>query len=69
MTTDRSQVKKYVDAFGAQGAAWFAAGKSFAEAREEYLKSTHEERETIWASGQTRSMARFILGCRPKGQR
>jgi hypothetical protein len=68
-TVDRSEVARFVAAFGPQGATWWAEGKSFTEAREEYLKSTHGERERIWAAGNTRNMARFALGCKPPGQR
>jgi hypothetical protein len=67
--SDRSEVARFVRAFGPQGATWFLEGKTFTEARQAYLKATEEERERIWASGQTRNMARFILGCRPPGQR
>jgi hypothetical protein len=66
---ETAESRKFVDAFGPQGATWFAEGLTFAEARTEYLRTTRKERRALWMSGLSKGLARFALGCRPPGQR
>lgn len=66
---DRSEVKRYVDAFGPQGATWFAEGLTFSQARAAYLKATRKERRGLFLGGLSKGLARFALGCKPPGQK
>lgn len=43
----RAEAKKFVEAFGAQGATWFAEGKSFEEARQLQLAALKTENEGL----------------------
>ena len=42
MADDRSEAKRFVEAFGEQGAWWFAQGLSFEAARDKYERELRE---------------------------